>query len=173
MRAWKDVAVLVKAKSSKGRFVVRPAAGLPFLLEEGMEVAFVPPRTDLPRRALVDFVGEDRNGSFEVGFDAVADDAPARGLVGSHCLVRRAELDESALSASPATWEGWKVVDAQARPVGDVIELIDTPGQALLSVARPDGRGEVLLPLADELVLDIDPIAQSIAMEVPAGLLDL
>ena len=40
MRAWADVAVLAKTKNLKGRFVVRAAAGLPFLLEEGDEVAF-------------------------------------------------------------------------------------------------------------------------------------
>ena len=39
MRTWADVAWLATAKNLDGGLVVRSASGLPFLLEEGMEVA--------------------------------------------------------------------------------------------------------------------------------------
>ena len=173
MRAWKDVATLVKTKNLKGRFVARPAAGLPFLLEEGMRVAFVPPQTDLPREAVVEFVGEQGDGAFEVGFDAVGDETTAHGLVGCHCLVKRADLELDELEESPETWAGWRVFDADGALVGEVSELVDRPVQPLLAVARADGRGEAFLPVADELIVEVDPDAQRIVMEIPAGLLDL
>ena len=51
MRAWTDVAVLARTKNLQGGFVAQSAAGLPFLLSEGLEVAFVPPVSDAPRAA--------------------------------------------------------------------------------------------------------------------------
>ena len=53
MRAWTDVAVLARTKNLQGGFVAQSAAGLPFLLSEGLEAAFVPPVLDAPRRAQV------------------------------------------------------------------------------------------------------------------------
>ena len=173
MRAWKDVATLVKTKNLKGRFVVRPAANLPFLLEEGMRVAFVPPQTDVPREAVVDFVAEQGDGAFEVGFDAIGDKVCASKLVGCHCLVKRSELAWDELEGAPETWAGWVVVDEGGLLVGEVNEFVDKPGQALLSVERADGNGEVYLPVADELILSVDAGERRIVMEIPVGLLDL
>lgn len=172
MRAWKDVATLVKTKNLKGRFVARPAADLPFVLEEGMRVAFVPPQTDLPREAVVDFVGEHGDSLFEVGFDVIEDETTAHGLVGCHCLVRRDDLELEELEEQPEAWAGWRVFDADGSLVGEVSEFIDKPGQALLSVVRAGG-GAVFLPVADELIVEVDPDARRIVMEIPAGLLEL
>ena len=56
MRSWANVATLAKTRNLDGGFVAKAATGLPFLLEEGMEVAFVPPREDVIRRTQVETV---------------------------------------------------------------------------------------------------------------------
>ena len=94
MRTWADVAVLAKTKNLKGRLVARAAAGLPFLLEAGDEVAFVPPRLDVPRRAVVSLVKLVDERSAEVEFEGVDGDDAAE-LAGCHCLIRRDSIDES------------------------------------------------------------------------------
>lgn len=71
MRTWANVAELSKTKTLTGGLVARCAPGLPFLLEEGMEVAFVPPRHDAPRRARVLSVQDAGRDAFLVTFEGV------------------------------------------------------------------------------------------------------
>ena len=171
MRAWIDVAVLAKPKNLDGRLVVRGTAGLPFLLEAGDEVAFVPPQTDLPRQAVVKSVNEIDDRSAEVVFEGVDGEA-AHGLAGCHCLIRRDALGESLYEEEPALWEGWTLIDAEAGAVGKVTGLVSNPGQDLLEVERPDG-GTVLVPIVDEIVREVDPESCTVSAVLPQGLLDL
>ena len=172
MRTWIDVAVLAKCRNSKGRFAVRATAGLPFLLEPGDEVAFVPPRTDMPRRAIVDEVRETGEDSADVLFAEIQDRDVAQALVGSHCLIRRELVDEEALRQAPAIWDGWEVVDEVEGPIGHVAGFVQNPGQSLVEVERPGGK-TALIPVVDEIVLDVDPEARLVRVAVPNGLLDL
>ena len=172
MRDWMDVAVLTKARNAKGRLVVRSTAGLPFLLEEGVEVAFVPPQTDLPRRAAVREVRSVDGASYEVLFEGVDVDS-ARGLVGCHCLMRRSDIDESLFGEKPDFWHGWQVLDEKAGPLGSVAGVVDNPAQSLLEVERSDGAGMLLVPVVDEIVRDVDIEARTVHVAVPDGLLDL
>lgn len=173
MRTWKDVATLVKTRNLKGRFVARYAADFPFSLQEGVEVAFVPPQTDLPRRGVVTFSHEVDDSTFEVEFDTVQDEHDAHGLVGCHCLIRRDEIDESLYEDEPATWEGWEVVDEDGAFIGFVKDVADNPGQALLEVERPDGVGTAYIPVVDEIIIGVDVPGSVITVCLPKGLLDL
>lgn len=171
MRAWADVAVLSKSKNSRGRFVVRSTAGLPFLLEQGDEVAFVPPQTDLPRRAIVGDVRMLDDTSADVRFEGMGQLDDFEGLVGCHCLIKRDLIGEEALQEASVIWEGWTVVD-DSGVVGVIVDVIDNPAQKLLEVERTGGA-TVLIPAVDEIVLDVDVESRLVRVDLPKGLLDL
>lgn len=171
MREWADVAVLAKAKNLQGGFVVRATAGLPFLLEEGMEVAFVPPVLDAPRRATVGAI-EEQGLDLIVFFEGVEDRSTAEALAGCHCLVRRADLPEGALAVGSRGLVGWSVRDEAAGFAGTVSAVIENPGQTLLELAGDDGR-TALVPLVDDFVASFDEDARAIELSAPAGLFDL
>ena len=172
MRTWADVAQLVKTRNLDGSFAVRCTAGLPFLLEEGMEVALVPPQEDLPRRVKVARVDDEGGGMGSVHFAEVSDPSVARALVGSHCLVRRSVLPETAVVAVGGGIAGWEVRDAREGLLGTVAGIVENPGQSLLEVSRPDGS-PFLIPLVDELVCSIDEDARAIEVDLPPGLAQL
>lgn len=179
MRAWADVAVLAKTKNLQGGFVARPAAGLPFLLREGMEVAFVPPALDAPRRARVAEVVS-QGGSHLVFFEGIEGIDAAEPLAGCHCLVRRADLPEDALAVGARGLVGWQARDAEAGFSATVADVVENPGQTLLSLERDAGDADggassraVLVPLVDEFVVGFDEDARLIELSLPAGLLDL
>ena len=176
MRSWANVATLAKTRNLDGGFVAKAAAGLPFLLEEGMEVAFVPPREDAIRRSRVASVELLDDRSAEVHFADIDTIDVAHALVGCCCLVHRADVDEQALDAAPARWEGWTVVDAEVGPIGSVKGIIENPAQMLLEVERADdvlGEGTVLVPVVDEIVIDVDPESRTVLVNLPTGLLEL
>lgn len=169
---WANVATITKAKTNKGGLAVRAAAGLPFLLEEGVEVVFVPPVLRAPRSARVVEVNETAPDRFLVAFDAVCDRNTAEALEGHGCLVRKADLPENYDQDQTLDVVGFTLIDVESGAVGAVTALEPTPGNPLLVVARPEGA-EALVPLADELLEGIDVEARTITMRLPDGLLEL
>ena len=171
MRSWIDVATLAKTKSLDGRFVARAAAGLPFLMEPGDEVAFVPPQLDAPRRALVIEAREIGDRTAEIAFEGV-DASAAHALVGCHCLMRREAIDTSTLEDTPVFWDGLRVVDKSLGDIGVVSNIVENPAHALIDVMRDDGSN-VLVPAVDEIVEDVDFETGVMRVTLPKGLLDL
>ena len=166
-----DVATLAKTKNLKGRFVAKAAAGLPFLLEEGDEIALVPPKLDVPRNVVVSEVVVLDDATAEICFEGVDDPGVAGELVGMHCLIRRDEIDESCFEEVPGMWQGWVVVDSQDGPIGSVAGIVDNGAQQLLEVER-EGK-YVYVPVVDEIVSKVDAEAREVRVELPGGFLDL
>ena len=137
-----------------------------------MRVSFVPPNLDGPRHVKVRDVQHISGDDWLVSFKGVKDRTQAEALVGKLCLVDTDELPEDyedALYIDDVA--GYAVVDENLGSIGTLTEVLDMPGQSLLSVDR-DGR-EVLIPAVDEFILDIDDEAETILVSIPSGLLNL
>lgn len=68
-------------------------------------------------------------------------------------------------------FEGFEVVDKSAGPLGIVVAVDDSTANVLLQV---DHQGqELLIPIAEELVISIDYELRKLYMSVPEGLLSL
>ena len=69
---------------------------------------------------------------------------------------------------------GCRVVwERRGQEIGTVTEVESTGGVDVLHVKRPDGKSEVLIPLAQEICTRIDLAAQTIVVDPPEELLDL
>jgi 16S rRNA processing protein RimM len=63
--------------------------------------------------------------------------------------------------------------ERQGQEVGTVVEVESTGGVEVLHVRRPDGKSEVLIPLAQEICTRIDLASRTITIDPPEDLLDL
>lgn len=79
---------------------------------------------------------------------------------------------EAGDEAEEEDFTGWTILDAEGREAGEVVDLEDIPGNPCLVVRTPDGK-EALLPLREELLLEVDADARTLTMEIPTGLLQL
>ena len=114
-------------------------------------------------------------------FEAFSQRGNSRALVrltGVHNLTDADELAGAVLYAEDDLYEdeeedltGWTVLDADGTKVGTVSAHEDIPGNPCIWVET--GHGECLLPLREELVLDVDETEKALRMEIPEGLLDL
>ena len=157
MGAWVRVAEFTKAKHLKGGLVARSVAGLPFLLEEGLFCAFVPPVIDVPRQGTVVEVRPEARGGATVFFDTVVDANQADALVGCYVLARREDLPDDVLELPGRRLSmGFTVVDAEAGIIGTAVAINEMPGQHLLEVARAGQEGTVLIPVVDEFLEGVD-----------------
>ncbi len=66
----------------------------------------------------------------------------------------------------------WSVYDKQGALIGKVISIEDIPSNPCICVQNPSGK-EFILPLHDDLILDINEDNQSISLIIPEGCLDL
>ena len=99
-------------------------------------------------------------------------------LTGVHNLTDADELAGAVLYAEDDLYEdeeedltGWTVLDADGMKAGVVSAHEDIPGNPCIWVET--GHGECLLPLHEELILDVDAKEKTLRMEIPEGLLDL
>ena len=114
-------------------------------------------------------------------FEAFTQRGNSRALVrltGVHSLTDADELAGAVLYAEDDLYEdeeedltGWTVLDADGTKAGTVTAHEDIPGNPCIWVET--GHGESLLPLREELVLDVDETEKALRMEIPEGLLDL
>ena len=171
MSAWIRVAELTKAKHLKGGLVARSVAGLPFLLEEGMHVFFVPPQIDVAREGTVVEIREEAKGNV-VFFDTVTCGDDSEALVGCYCMVLRDDLPDDVLELADGGIEGYSVVDGELGFIGTAVSINEMPGQNLLEVSR-EGSSNVLIPVVEEFIAGIDEDDRTVYVAVPSGLLDL
>jgi 16S rRNA processing protein RimM len=66
---------------------------------------------------------------------------------------------------------GFTAIDEETGEIGIIEELIENPAQILMQVRSP--KGEILIPLVDDFVVDVNEETKEIILTLPEGLLDL
>lgn len=180
MGSWTNVAALLRAKTNEGGLSVKATEGLPFLLEKGMEVTFVPPVLRIPRTGSVVEVEETSDERYLVRFDSIDNRTDAEKLEGHFCLVRTSSLPEGFADRQEIDFTGFSVVNEDGSSIGRVLRIEENPAHALLVVARDEAdasstqeEDEVLIPLVDEFLVAVEEEAGKICVSLPDGLLDL
>lgn len=72
---------------------------------------------------------------------------------------------------SPLMWIGFKLVDKNKGAIGEIQDVVLT-GPQWLAKLEYEGK-EVLIPLIDQLILDVNVRNKFIRMELPEGLLEI
>lgn len=71
-----------------------------------------------------------------------------------------------------SAWEGFMIHDTTTgRTLGPIRQVLEMATQ-FLALVDLDGR-EIMIPLHEDFILDIDPDAKLLTMELPRGLLEL
>ena len=66
---------------------------------------------------------------------------------------------------------GWKVIDNKQGEIGLIKEIIENPAQDLLKVEST--KGDIFIPLHDDLILEINKKKKFFLMTLPEGLIEL
>lgn len=144
------------------------AADLPFVLPVGLEVWFVPPPAGVRTGQLED-VRRGPKGPL-VKVSGVDDITTAQRLVGSQLMAKASDL--------PAGWDepeeedddvGLTVTDEARGLLGEVVDVIVTGANDVWVLEGP--LGEVLLPVIDDVVLEVDYEARTATVRALDGLL--
>ena len=164
------IARAVKPRGLKGEIVAELLTDFPERFEDIHELVLVSPHGERSTKRLEDYwFQNDRVVLKILGYD---DGDAAKELVGSEFAVPESERVEL-----PADhYYDWELegctVTAGAESIGQVNSVLRTGGAEILVVTDNSGK-ERLIPLADSIVVEIDPVRKTIIVDPPEGLLDL
>ena len=164
------IARAVKTHGLKGEVVAELLTDFPERFEDLDEVVIISPSGEQKTGSIEDFwFQKDRVVLKLGGYDDV--DA-AKQLIGYEFAVPesdRVQLEED-------EFYDWELegctVKVGDESIGQVRSVMKTGGAEILVVSDESGK-ETLVPLASEIVLEIDPAAKTIVVDPPEGLLDL
>jgi 16S rRNA processing protein RimM len=164
------IARAVKTHGLKGEVVAELLTDFPERFEDLDEVVLVSPRGEQKTGSLEDFwFQKDRVVLKLDGYDDI--DA-AKQLIGYEFAVP--ESDRVQLEADE--FYDWELegctVKVGDQSIGQVRSVMRTGGAEILVVSDESGN-ERLVPLAASIVVAIDPVAKTILVDPPEGLLDL
>ena len=164
------IARAVKPRGLRGEIVAELLTDFPERFEDVDELVLVSPHGERTTKRLEDYwFQNDRVVLKILGYDDV--DA-AKELVGFEFAVPESERVEL-----PADhYYDWELegctVTAGAESIGQVNAVLRTGGAEILVVTDNSGK-ERLIPLADSIVVEVDPVRKTILVDPPEGLLDL
>ena len=164
-----DLGRVVKTHGLKGEVSVAIAADLPFALSEGLDVWLVPPPATV-RSGTIENVRPGPKGPL-VKISGVDSVDSAAALCGAHVLAKRADIPaEKLVEAEPEfSAQGMTVRDSEHGLLGEVVDTIITGANDVWVIEGP--FGEVLIPVIDDVVLDIDEHDSLILVKLLPGLL--
>ena len=160
---------VVKTHGLKGEVSVKTDSALSLELPIDLEVWFVPPPVGLRSGRIQGVRPGPKGPLFKVS--GVDDITTAASLVGTEILASAAEMpgdwNESLEPEDDAV--GLEVTDVRRGLLGQVVEVIVTGANDVWVIQGP--LGEVLLPVIDDVVLDIDWNDRVASVRALAGLL--
>lgn len=164
------IARAVKARGLKGEIVAELLTDFPERFEDVEELVLVSPQGERSTKRLEDYWFQNDRVVLKLsGYDDV--DA-AKDLVGFEFAV-----PESERVPLPADhYYDWELEGCTVKvgddSIGQVNSVLRTGGAEILVVTDNSGK-ERLIPLADSIVVEVDPVRKTIVVDPPEGLLDL
>ncbi len=142
--------------------------GPPSLLSEGLRVWFVPPPEGV-RDGVIESVRPGPKGPL-VKIDSLNSPEAARSIAGLDVVARRVDLPAEALDMMGPDPVGLSVTDDVHGFLGEVEDVIVTGANDVWVVEGP--LGQVLVPVIDDVMLDVDFEAGTALVHLLPGLLD-
>ena len=95
----------------------------------------------------------------------------AQRLQGKEILAKKEDLTEVLEEDEYLELIGYAIIDNKLGTVGEIIEIIEMPFQIMAKLYR-DNK-EILIPLNDAFILEINPSKNQVVMQLPEGFLDI
>lgn len=161
------VGAVIGIHGLRGDLKVRPDSGEATVLDTVETITLQQPG-GMAKSYIVQKVSRHK-GNLLFRLDGITSAESAELLIGSNVLILRKELGQ--LPEDEFYWfelEGLQVIDRQQGEIGSIHDIFTTPAHDILVVQG--SRGEVLIPLVDSLIIEIDAVSKVMHVDLPEGL---
>jgi len=171
MERWLNIGKIVNTHGVRGEVRVWPQTDFPEVrFKPGNTLWMIPPNAGEPVPAVVQSAREQKN-VYVLKLQDIDDRDGAEARKGWELKVpaeERVPLSEGEYYVSDIV--GCSVVTEEGETLGVVADVLTPGANDVWVVRRPAGQ-DVLLPVIDEVVLDVDPAAKRIKVRLMEGLL--
>jgi len=139
---------------------------------EGLDAVFVENRNSLIPYFIDEIIVHTSKKSAVVYFEDIDDIDTAQKLVNKHLYLPMASLPK--LEGNKFYFHeviGYTIIDTDEGPLGECVEVLDYPNQALFQVFYK--KQEILIPINDDIIKNVDRSKKEILVQLPEGLLDV
>ena len=106
-----------------------------------------------------------------IHFDEITSQEQAREFTGCAVFVFTDEIIEPEEEASPSMLMGYEVIDQKHGLLGKVVHVDDYSGNLVITVIFREN--EVLIPLSDDVLTEMDEANRQLKLICPEGLIEL
>lgn len=164
-----ELGILLKPHGIKGQLILK-LNEISFDEIQTMESVFIIFNALPVPFFIVDF-SQKNFDSVVLNLEDVATEAKARELINKKVFIEKRFLSAPNSVQINPSYSGYKVIDSNAGYIGVLNEILDFNKNPILQILQ--NKIEILLPLNQEFILDIDEIEKEIHVCCPDGLLDL
>lgn len=111
------------------------------------------------------------NESAIIKFDLVNSQVKAKELLGCKLFVFNDDIIETEVTEIDSELIGMMVIDNKSGEIGTISRIDDFSGNVVITVVHP--RAEILIPLSDNIILNIDKENKKLFLDCPVGLIDI
>ena len=161
---------IAATRGLQGAVVLTHVVGSAGWVKEGLAL-FIELRKDSRIPYFIQMVERAGEEDCVVMLEDVAGIEAARPLVGKAVYVESTVLEKGADEKSPLRWIGYKLVDKTLGGIGQIEDVMQAGPQWLAQIKR--GEKEVLIPLVEAFIIEVNSRNKYVRMDLPDGLLDL
>jgi 16S rRNA processing protein RimM len=171
MEDYFELGYVKKSTGLKGVLIVQPETDRPevymevdalFFDEGGQAVPYFPDLWNL-----------DSNGQFRLHLEGHDDQASVKSLIGKKVFLPLSMLPP--LKGKKFYYHeviGWMAIDQNNNAIGKIKDIYDRGPQELL-VVESSGPNDILLPMADQFLLEVNRDSKQLKLSIPEGLLEV
>jgi 16S rRNA processing protein RimM len=109
--------------------------------------------------------------TYQISVEEISSDLQARMYMGYKCLLNAKDVKISSKNIDPDGLHGWQVYDGNGEYAGEITRVDNYAGNMVLTLQRDSD--EILIPLAEDLILSINEASRKLILEIPDGLKEL
>lgn len=164
-----EMGIITRPSGFKGEVSVKIDADNPVEYTE-LESVFV----ELPQGLVPFFVDNiiiNPKGKARIKFNGVDSEEAALSLKGCSLLLPDdllPEMDQNGFYFHEIT--GFKVIDTEDGDIGTLNQVLEGKAQDIFQVMQ--GKKEILIPVVDEIIVNVDRSKKELLLNVPEGLID-
>jgi 16S rRNA processing protein RimM len=162
----KNFGTILKTHGIQGELIVSVVSDIPgrfelpdtlFIVINGIPVPFFP-----------EYYEEISANSLKIKFDTICNRDDAMRYYNCNVMADKKFVARYFPKQSVVSIVNYTVLDAKKREIGVITDIEDIPGNPVVNVNC--GKKSIMLPVSDELIIEIDDKAKTITLRIPEGL---
>lgn len=121
---------------------------------------------------LVSSLSENASGNIVLKFEGYDSPEVMTEFIGCRVFIKKEDMKNENELSPFLILEGYKIFDRDKKLLGVVTKVMSLPMQYML-VLENDKKEEILIPLNEEWVMEIDRDRESIYMDLPDGIIQI